>query len=194
MRIEKRDALKTSASFGLDKQDHYNIQHVMIKKTREYLEEKESSFAGKLSKSDAELIFEFIIHLLNNEYKMALENFLDIKDKSFLEKFLYRFRYFKRVDIKDLKEDEEAGGVFLLLELVTALFIHLLSERQYHYILKLFEENRCDLKSLFKPIYYSLMVFMKSSFPDEHRKIAGELKQTVDEIVEEVNLLAIYSP
>ena len=46
------------------------------------------------------------------------------------------------------------------------------------------------MKDRSKPIYYALMHFMKKELPDEYLKMGGELKETVDEIVEKNHLLA----
>ncbi|MDY7033477.1 MAG: hypothetical protein SVY10_16415 [Thermodesulfobacteriota bacterium] len=46
------------------------------------------------------------------------------------------------------------------------------------------------MKDKFKPIYYAVMHFMKKEFPDEYLKMGGELKETVDEVIEKINLLA----
>jgi len=63
----------------------------------------------------------------------------------------------------------------------------LMAKRQYHLTLRIFNENRFDLKDRFKPVYYALMYFMQNEHPNEYRKMGEELKQTVEEIIEEIN-------
>jgi len=74
----------------------------------------------------------------------------------------------------------EDMSLFLLL---------LIAKKQYHLTLKLFNENPHHLKDRFKPIYYALMYFMQDEFPNEYRKMGGELKQTVEEIIEKIGQL-----
>jgi len=73
------------------------------------------------------------------------------------------------------------------ISLFLLLFI---AKKQYHLTFKLFNENPHHLKDRFKPIYYALMYFMRDEYPNEYRKMGGELKQTVEEIIEKINQLA----
>ena len=74
-------------------------------------------------------------------------------------------------------------------EEIKLLFLLLIAKKQYHLTLKIFNENPNNLKDRFKPIYYTLMYFMQDEFPNEFKKMGSELKQTVEEIIEEVNKL-----
>ena len=72
---------------------------------------------------------------------------------------------------------------------INEYFIFLMAKKQYNYLLKLFNESEFNLKDKFKPIYYSLMYFMKNQnekFEIEYRKVGEELVGTVEEIIEEV--------
>ncbi|MDY6831877.1 MAG: hypothetical protein SWC96_08540 [Thermodesulfobacteriota bacterium] len=66
----------------------------------------------------------------------------------------------------------------------------LIAKKQYHTALNMFNDNPSHLKDRFKPVYYALMHFMKDEYPDEWRKMGGELKETVDEITKAVHRLA----
>jgi TPR repeat protein len=68
--------------------------------------------------------------------------------------------------------------------------IFLMAKKQYHLVLRIFNENPNDLKDRFKPIYYALMHFMKKEYPKEYRKMGGELKQTVEEVIQKVQKMA----
>ncbi|MCH8982088.1 hypothetical protein IH922_08730, partial [candidate division KSB1 bacterium] len=46
------------------------------------------------------------------------------------------------------------------------------------------------MKDRFKPVYYALMYFMQKEYPNEYRKMGGELKQTVEEIIQKIQQLA----
>jgi TPR repeat protein len=62
-----------------------------------------------------------------------------------------------------------------------------LAKKQYNYVHKLFSENNYEIKERLKPLYYALMSYMQDSFPDEIKKMGDELKETVDEIIDEIN-------
>ncbi|MCH6558981.1 hypothetical protein IH799_01355, partial [candidate division KSB1 bacterium] len=64
------------------------------------------------------------------------------------------------------------------------------AKKQYHLTLKIFKENPHHLKDRFKPVYYALMYFMQKEYPNEYRKMGGELKQTVEEIIAKIQQLA----
>ena len=68
--------------------------------------------------------------------------------------------------------------------------IFLQAKKQYHLTLKIFNENPYHLKDRFKPVYYALMSFMQKEYPNEYRKMGGELKQTVEEILQKIQQLA----
>jgi len=85
--------------------------------------------------------------------------------------------------IKDLNSIE------MLNEEINLFWMLLLAKKQYHLTLKLFNENPHNLKDRFKPIYYALMYFMQDEYPNEYRKMGGELKQTVEEIIEKIRQL-----
>ena len=65
-----------------------------------------------------------------------------------------------------------------------------MTKKQYHLTLKIFNENPHHMKDRFKPVYYALMSFMQKEYPNEYRKMGGELKQTVEEIIAKIQQLA----
>ncbi len=100
------------------------------------------------------------ILLWNNEIQRAIEisnNFLGTEEA--LEKF------------------PDDVVLFLML---------LMAKKQYHLALKIFHENPHHLKDRFKPVYYALMHFLTDEFPNEHKKMGGELEETVKEIIEKI--------
>jgi len=71
-----------------------------------------------------------------------------------------------------------------------SLFLELfMAKKQFHFLDKLFRENKFDIKNRFKAHYYVLMQFMKKDYPNEYLKVGAELKQTIEEIIEKVNQL-----
>jgi hypothetical protein len=104
-----------------------------------------------------------IILLWNNEIQRAIEisnNFLET------EEALVKF----------------PDGVVLFLML-------LMAKKQYHLALKIFRENPRHLKDRFKPVYYALVHFLTDEFPNEYKKMGGELEETVKEIIEKIKQL-----
>jgi nucleoside-triphosphatase THEP1 len=80
-----------------------------------------------------------------------------------------------------LNLNKELGSILLLL----------LAKKQFHFTYQLFKENKFEIRDKYKPIYYALMYFMRDQYPDEYKKMGPELKQTVEEIIEEINQWAI---
>jgi TPR repeat protein/DNA-binding transcriptional ArsR family regulator len=103
------------------------------------------------------------ILLWNNEIEEAFKISQDfLKEQETIEKF------------------PEDVSLFLLL---------LMAKKQYFLTRKIFNDNPFHLKDRFKPVYYALMFFMKNEYPNEYRKMGGELKQTVEEIIEKIHQL-----
>ncbi|MES2731411.1 MAG: hypothetical protein V4714_06670 [Bacteroidota bacterium] len=76
-----------------------------------------------------------------------------------------------------IKLEEEKGNL---------IFILLLAKKQTQVVYRIFEESQLDLKERLKPIWYALMYLMQDEFPDEYRRMGSELKETVDEILQQV--------
>ena len=69
---------------------------------------------------------------------------------------------------------------------VVLFLMLLMAKKQYHLALNIFRENPHHLKDRFKPVYYALMHFLTDEFPNEHKKMGGELEETVKEIIEKL--------
>jgi hypothetical protein len=72
---------------------------------------------------------------------------------------------------------------------IAQFLLFLIAKKQYFLALKLFNENQYGLKDRFKPVYYALMYFLNDEYPNEYRKMGGELQETVNEIVELIGQL-----
>ncbi|MBW4891730.1 hypothetical protein KXQ82_18540 [Mucilaginibacter sp. HMF5004] len=75
-----------------------------------------------------------------------------------------------------------------LLELLILL---LLTKKQYHFTLTLFEKEDLNFKDRFKPIYYALMHHMKDEYPNEYLKMGDELKQPVADVLKRIEEMAV---
>jgi len=69
---------------------------------------------------------------------------------------------------------------------VISFLMLLMAKKQYHSALKIFRENRHNLKDRFKPVYYALMHFLVDEFPNEYKRMGGELEETVKEIIAKI--------
>lgn len=67
----------------------------------------------------------------------------------------------------------------------------LLAKGQLYQAKKFFDTPKYELKDKYKPIWYALMTLMKDEFPDEIKKMGSELKESVDEILKEVELCRV---
>ena len=130
-----------------------------MKKTKEKaLRLAEKSYANQKSIYSAHTLSTIL--LWNNEIQRAIQisnNFLETEDA--LENF------------------PEDVVVFLML---------LMAKKQYHLTLKIFRENPHNLIDRFKPVYYALMHFLTDEFPNEYRRMGGELEETVKEIIDKI--------
>ena len=65
------------------------------------------------------------------------------------------------------------------------LFI-LLRNGQFHFLYKQFKKPELNLMKYARPYWYVLMWFMKTEYPGEFEKVGSEIKETVDEIIVEI--------
>ncbi len=97
----------------------------------------------------------------------------------------------------EIKKAYKIAGVFLqdknsfenFPDDIILFFLLLIAKKQYHLALNTFNNNPLNLKDRLKPVYYALMYFLQDEFPNEFRKMGGELKQTVDEIIKKISKL-----
>ncbi|MDW7679206.1 MAG: tetratricopeptide repeat protein, partial [bacterium] len=135
------------------------------------------------------------------ERKINKQKAIEYSERSFKkEKAIYNSHTYSMILLWDnqIEKAYEVAQEFLtnpesyekFLEDVTLFLLLLIAKKQYQLALKLFNENPHHLKDRFKPIYYALMYFIQDEYPNEFRKMGGELKQTVDEIIEKIDQLA----
>ncbi|MEZ5041914.1 MAG: tetratricopeptide repeat protein [Saprospiraceae bacterium] len=106
------------------------------------------------------------IYLWNDKFNLSLQ---------LAEQFLY--------DSEFLSEESEAIFQYLLL---------LLAKKQYNFLLAYFNDKKHELlqlKDRFKPIYYALMYELQGQYPNEYLRMGEELRETVEEILKEVEAM-----
>jgi TPR repeat protein/DNA-binding transcriptional regulator GbsR (MarR family) len=90
---------------------------------------------------------------------------------------------------KDFMENDEMITNFSMG--IEPYLMLLIAKKQYGYLHSLFNENNYNIRDVYKPIYYALMYFMKDTYPDEYKRMGDELKQTVDEIISQIEQMAV---
>ena len=66
-----------------------------------------------------------------------------------------------------------------------------MAKGQYYKAKEFFELPKYQLKERYKPLWYVLMSLMQKEFPHEIKKMGSELKETVAEILKEVEVTKI---
>lgn len=101
------------------------------------------------------------------------------------------------IHVRQYKESIESFNVFLSLtkdinnfqKHITDYVIFLISKKQYHLAMGLFQEEEYQLQDKIKPVYYALMHLMKDEYPKEYFRMGAELKETVSEILEKIQVM-----
>jgi len=94
--------------------------------------------------------------------------------------------------IDSLTNNKNEEYVEDIVEGLTGYFIFLISRGQLNACYELFCLNDNKLKDILRPIFYSLMGFMKEEFPNEYLKAGKELQETINEINKEIKLKELY--
>jgi len=75
------------------------------------------------------------------------------------------------------------------LKLIRIGLVFLFSRKQFDFMLSFFDNEKAEvlyLRERFKPIYYTLMYFLQDKYPREYLRMGEELKETVEEIIAQV--------
>jgi len=67
----------------------------------------------------------------------------------------------------------------------------LISKEQYHKAKEFMEMPEYQLKERYKSIWYALMELMKDEYPNEIKKMGSELRESVDEVLVEIERLGV---
>ena len=128
--------------------------------------------------------------MLESESSNTL-GFNEPEKPTYQEDIVERLEYFERTNQlaklvalaeKTLEVRSESssfeGGQFVL-------FI-LLRNGQFHFLYNQFKKPELNLMKYARPYWYVLMWFMKDHYPGEYEKVGSEIKETVDEIIREI--------
>ena len=72
-------------------------------------------------------------------------------------------------------------------EHISDVLMMLMAKRQYHFVYRIFQENRYDIRDKYKPIYYALLTLMGEKYADESKKIGDELRESVQDVLNGIN-------
>jgi len=119
------------------------------------------------------------------------ENFKNIRTESLLTLILLWNNEFEQAQqhfVNALSLAKKTEDYFIGIQQPLLLMI---AKQQYYSALKFFEDKSLNFKERYKPLYYALMYFMKDEYPNEYLKMGAELKETVDEIVKEIEQMSV---
>ena len=74
---------------------------------------------------------------------------------------------------------ENSNNVFRIIN-------RILVKKQYHFLLQQFQKPDSQLMKYARPMYYVLAWFMRDELPGEYEKTGAEIKETVDEIIQQI--------
>lgn len=121
----------------------------------------------------------------------AYEQIKEIRVKSLLinimlwnNKTKAAFRLFEEF-MEDRNNLEKYG------EMISSCLLFFIAKKQYHFVLRFFKAEDSDLKDRLRPVYYALMHYMKDEYPNEFRKMGEEIRETVDDIIKEIDRLRV---
>lgn len=84
-----------------------------------------------------------------------------------------------------LQDNDKEYSADVVAEL-TDYFILLIAKGQYNAAFSLLAKEEPDYKQILKPVYFALMNYMKEEYPQEYLKAGEELKETVDEVIKNI--------
>jgi TPR repeat protein len=85
---------------------------------------------------------------------------------------------------KDYFENENA--LKDVNEMVFSALKMFLAKNQYHFVYNLFAENKFDIRDKYKPVYYATLSLLGQKYSDELKRMPPELKETVGDLLKEI--------
>jgi len=75
-------------------------------------------------------------------------------------------------------------------DMVFSMLLMFLAKKQYHFVHKLFTENKYNIIDKYKPIYYVTLKQLGEDYSDDFKKMPPELKESVDELLKKVEQMS----
>jgi len=125
------------------------------------------------------------------DFDKAEEFLVKAKDSELGTVFIYLVGLYSEYS-KNSKMMEISEQAFTLQEVVQnplelkALMLLLISAKQFNFLYNQFKKPELNLMKYARPYWYVLMWFMKDQYPGEYEKVGSEIKETVDEIIREI--------
>jgi len=176
---------------GLD----IETEHNMKKEVKEYLTSIDSKFLAEVSESDKEIIEKVLSLYKDNRINEAIQLLIK-SQKNYKDSKNYYNTYIFAIVLLWVEEFSDSYNKFLeWLEYDNALenekgiriYLNLLiAKGQLYKAKEFFEITEYQFKDRYKPIWYALMTLMQDEFPHEIKKMGSELKESVDEILQQV--------
>jgi TPR repeat protein len=104
---------------------------------------------------------------------------------------IWNGNYKEGIDIVNYYVNGLNNNEYFHLEHFQNLVLLLLAKQQYHFVYLLFSNEKLNLKEKIKPIYYALMFYMQKEYPNEYLKMGDELKQPVEDILKQIEVMAV---
>lgn len=93
-------------------------------------------------------------------------------------------RVFELLDDPDEKNEKKQRAIFGEL---SAFFLLLIAKGQLNAANTFFQNQDGNYQQTLKPIYFALMHYMENEYPNEFLKAGDELKETINEIIDEID-------
>lgn len=161
-----------------------------IEKAISILKESKRSSPDIVDMIDTYEAFQRLAKIFYMWHPLLNENsYIDIKYKNI---YVESFAYILSEDFqKSYEKIEKILQIFKFQEVEINLkdyLIVLISKGQHYQAKKFLEVPEYQLKERYKPIWYALMTLMQDDFPNEIKKMGSELKESVDEVLKEIEV------
>lgn len=92
-------------------------------------------------------------------------------------------------DIKQVLDRLDKQYEETLISELTDFFIQMIAKGLLNEAEQFFKSEEYSYKQILKPVYFALMSYLQNEYPNEYLKAGAELQETIDEIVDEIELL-----
>ncbi len=169
----------------------------LLNAAKSFLEGKKSELADKLSLSNADIAMAIIQHIYDEEIEEALDllptmRLANISTYCFFAILLgKKYHDIKKKNIEIIQSKLYTKKIAQSSTEFQIAILILLAMGEYDFLQKYFNSDFAKeqgLKERYKSHWYALTSFLQKEVPDEYLKMGPELYQTVNEIIEGVNM------